>query len=167
MKTMIYIAALLLCFLWSPTLTAQSFTAEASFDTVYLGNVVEVSFKAENMEGRIEPQMQGLPVVSGPNQRTSTSFINGAMYSSKSFTYLLEPLEAGIIEIPPAFLYTEDGEVEETLPLTLLVVDNPNNIIQKAEKKENDFFFSDPFYRPSPPTKQKPQGKKKRKLKKI
>lgn len=167
MKTLTFMTTLLVCFLLNPGLNGQSFNVEASYDTVYLGNTVEVRFVAENMDGRIESNMQDLPVIAGPNQRSSTSIINGAVYSSKSFTYILEPTEAGILEIPAAYLYRDDGEVEETMPLSLLVLDNPNNIIQREEKQRNDFFFSDPFYRPLPRTQPKSRGKKKRQLKKI
>ena len=149
------------------SLFSQSFQVEVSFDTVYLGNTVEVTFIAENMNGRIEPNMQGLPVIAGPSQRSNTSIINGVMSSSKSFTYVLQPQEAGIIEIPPAYLYLEDGEVEETIPLTLLILDNPDNIIQRKEAQRDDWFFSDPFSRPLPRRDQKRPKKQKRKLKKI
>jgi len=159
-------------FIFSMLFTAvrsQDFIVEISKDTVLAGNTVKVAFKATNLQGNIEsPELQGVQIISGPNVKSS-SFYNGQeMTSSKEYSYQLLTEQAGEIIIPPAFLKTDD-EVYETEPTTIIVLPNPEGIIEEPPAESGIFNFDfNPFDSQKVPSKEKNQKKrKKRKLRKL
>lgn len=189
-----YIFLFLLCSLGQAFVYAQegvSFTSSISTDSILLGNYVEVKFRLENVEVETfyPPEFEGFERLSGPNTATSMSIINGATSRSTTYTYLIKPLDVGDYFIPPAAVETRDG-VLESEPIAVLVVPNPDGVIQKPQEQEpifgGDFFgrnpfddpffkrrpFDDPFFRspsdsmPPPPQETKPK-KKKRKITRI
>ncbi len=124
----------------------QEFKVELSSDSVLLGNYVEVSFIALNIDGDFQvPEFQGMKLVGGPNQSSSMSSINGDVKKQTNYSYFLEPIEVGEYFIPPASLKAET-QVWETEPIKLYVLDNPEGIIQNPSQSKQFYFeFGDLF----------------------
>ena len=179
------IIALSICFLVSGFIYAQEdakFTVTVSTDSVLLGNYVEVTFTLENaaMEEFQAPVFEGFRIISGPNQSSSFSMMNGKVTQSASYSYYLEPKDIGSYYIAPAFVITEESTLETT-PIEILVAPNPDGIIQNPKPKNdvfggdffgrNDFFSRDFFGRDgsdkSTPPKPIKKPKKKRKTYKL
>lgn len=165
-----------------------NFTIEVSNDSILLGNYIEVKFMIENTSviNFEPPSFEGFDIVSGPNQSSSMMISNGIVKQSITYSYYVEPLDIGNYFIDPAYVETEDGPLE-SIPLEVLVVDNPEGIIQKPQQKNdlfggdnffggndlfNDFFSKErnPFFQeiePSAPNKKSQPKKKKRKVYKL
>lgn len=107
--------------------------------------------------------------------------INGTVSQSVSYSFYLEPKDIGNYFIEPASIFVE-GEPLETTPIEILVVPNPEGIIQEDLDKPNpwnnfEFQFGELFpERISPlqpkdkqqvPEPQKKSPKKKRKIYKL
>ena len=107
------------------------FTVEVSNDTLLLGNYFELKYTVENASGNSfePPQLTQMDIIGGPNTSTSMSIINGEMSQSSSYAYYIEPSDIGAYTIPPAYL-TVGEEVMETLPIEIMVLPNPEGIIQ-------------------------------------
>lgn len=165
-------------------------TIEVSSDSVLLGNYLEVKFTIENAEVKNfeAPSFDGFNIISGPNQSSSMMINNGEVTQSVSYSYYLEPNDVGSYYIQPAFVDT-GGQILESMPIEVNVMDNPDGIIQNSQQKKiNDFFsredffggndfFSDFFNRdrnplfqeiePIQPKKKEKSKKKKRKIYKL
>ena len=123
------------CFLASvQMLAAQSpkLSVSVSSDTVLLGNYFELKFTVENVAstGFEAPDLHEFNVVGGPNTSSSMSIVNGVVSQSASYTYYLEPVDIGVYTIKPAYLTTGETALE-TPPIDILVVPNPEGIIQR------------------------------------
>ena len=131
--------------------TGQTFTASLSYDSVYLGNVLQVTFKLENGKGSdfVPPSFEGLGQVMGPSQSSMTSVVNGAVTQTLSYSYTLEPYEVGEYYIGPASIIVE-GESLQTEPLLVLVLPNPEGIEQRLQSPTNSFHFDFDFFGDSP-----------------
>lgn len=111
------------------------FTVAVSTDSVLLGNPFQVQFTIENTSVRnfsapiFDPK---LSVVSGPNQSTSLTMINGQTQQKVTYSYVLDPVEVGIYYIDPATVDTDLGFLE-TNPIQILVVENPEGIQQSRQ----------------------------------
>ncbi len=158
-----------LCFLycgfaWTQTAT---FTTELSIDSLLLGNATKVSFTLENARGSnfTPPDFAGFQIVAGPSQSSSISMINGTLSQRFSYIYYLEAEEIGNFYISPASIETEEG-ILETLPVSILVVPNPDSIQQKEKTPARERGFFD--FSPSPsPKKKSTKPKKKRRIYRI
>ncbi|HHH50714.1 MAG TPA: hypothetical protein ENK52_07025 [Saprospiraceae bacterium] len=168
MKNIILLFSLFL----SIQMTAQDvkILVETSGDSVLLGNYIEVRFTIENAKIKefIAPQFEGFTIVGGPNQSSSFSMVNGDVTSSVSYSYYLEAKDIGNYYIDPASIDTGE-EILETKPIEIIVLDNPDGIIQKPNMDRKEFRFFDREMMPSFPQKpkQKAKPKKKRKVYKI
>ncbi|HFC00942.1 MAG TPA: hypothetical protein ENJ53_09085 [Phaeodactylibacter sp.] len=111
------------------------FSVQVSQSSVLLGNDIEVTFMLKNAEGKQfeAPQFEGFDIVGGPNQSTSISIINGMTTQSSSYSYLLKPTKTGTFFIPPAFIEV-DGKTLETQPIEILVLENPDGIVEKPKR---------------------------------
>ncbi|MBM2844983.1 MAG: Protein BatD, partial [Bacteroidetes bacterium] len=109
-----------------------SFGQDAAFDAsvdknpVGMGDQFTLSFTLRNsgMGGGKNLQLADLSkfhVMSGPNQSSSMQFINGAVSSSITYTYILQPKEIGKFTIGATSIEV-GGNVYKTAPLTLEVV---------------------------------------------
>ncbi len=161
-----YISAIIPILLISVSSYAQEFNIQVSSDTILAGNVLNITFTANNVAGQFEgPDLKGMNVISGPNTSTSMSMINGEVTQSASYSYMILTEDIGEYTILPAYLETS-SETLETSPLSILVLPNPEGIIEQPPAQSGLFEFG--FPRSSPkqkmPTKSK---KKKRKLKRI
>ena len=147
----------------------QPFYLQLSSDTILAGNVVQLSFIADNISGKFEgPDLKDLNVISGPNTSTSMSIVNGeiSQYGSYGYTILLE--EIGDVIIPPAYFDTSDGTFE-TEPTRIIVLPNPEGIIEQSPAESGMYQFSFPNMpnNTRKNKKEKESKKKKRKLRKI
>ncbi len=123
---------LALCLFPVMTATAQEaeFRVELSHDTLLLGNYVELRFTVENVQGKFSPpDLSGFKLLTGPNQSSSYSIINGQVKQSSSYTYFIEPQAEGSYVIGPATLKTPNKEMQ-TPEVTLIVQPNPDQLIQ-------------------------------------
>lgn len=141
----------LLLILSMPALTALNFvnaqegpkfTVEVSSDSVLMDNYFTVTFTLENAEGLnfAPPAFDGFELVSGPNTSTSMSMINGEVTRKVAYTYYLRPLNIGNYYIEPASIESDEG-VLETLPREVIVLPNPEGIIQQPRSKTETFRF--------------------------
>lgn len=158
-------------------LTAQEaarFTVSLSTDSLLLGNYLQVSFQLENAEGDdfTAPSFDGFHLVAGPNISTSYSMVNGEVSRSATYSYYLEPLDVGNYFIEPAAVRVAD-RVLETEPVEVLVLPNPDGLIQQPEpfRQQFEFRFEDfglpPFFEPGQPLQPAPEQKEKKKKRKI
>ena len=130
------------CLVFITTIVGQTtFTVEVSNDSILLGNTIEVSFALENADGQnfTNPTFEGFDVISGPNTSSSFSMINGATTRSLTYSFYLKAKDVGTYFIAPASIKV-DGDFLETQPVEVLVVPNPDGIIQKPNRK-NQFEF--------------------------
>lgn len=98
------------------------FTASASKTQVGTDEQFEVTFTVNrNANGFSPPQFINFRILSGPNQSTSMSWINGVSSASTSFSYILSPLKAGEHTIPAATV-TVGGERVSSNTLQISVV---------------------------------------------
>lgn len=145
---------------------AQQFTVHVSSDTVLVGNILNITFTANNIVGQFEgPVMQGLNVISGPNTSTSMSMINGDVTHTATYSYGIVCEDIGDITILSGYLNI-GSETLETEPFSILVLPNPEGIIEQPPSNSGFYEFSFPrkTKKPKvPPT----LKKKKRLLKKI
>jgi len=171
MKHFILTSILSLLFL-NVNISQEDFYATVSNDSILLGNSFTVEFTIENIQGEFEaPDFAGCRVHTGPNMMSSMQSINGKSTSSITYSYVIEPIEAGELVIDKAYL-DSDGKTYETEFITLNVYPNPDGIIQKNKVSKNGFHFNFPFDEPfgremNPRNSQKEKNNKKYKLKKI
>lgn len=150
-----------------------SFTVSVQPDTLLLGNQLAVTFTLENGNSQnfTPPTFENFSLIAGPNMSSSMMMVNGTVSQSVSYSYALEAKEAGVFFIPPAKIETEEGDLF-TEPLEIIVLPNPDGIIQKNPKSarslgwDNDFFSMPELRMPSMPRVPTPKGKQKSKKKK-
>lgn len=142
---------LLLCFISSVGIQAQDtkFTVTVSTDSILMDNQFQVSFTLENVQGTEfeAPKFGDFEVLTGPNVSSSFSMMNGTVTQTVSYNYILRPKDIGNYFIEPASIKTGEKYLE-TAPLEVMVVPNPDGIIQRApvEKRSNPFgAFEDMF----------------------
>ena len=85
--------------------------ALVSKERVELGDHLTISFRFNESGGNFTPPnnlTQNFRVLSGPNQSTEMSWINGAMSSSVSYSYVISPLNEGKVVIGPASIEKGD-----------------------------------------------------------
>ncbi len=121
------------------------FTVEVSSDSVLFGNYLQVQFTLENASGTDfqPPAFDEFEVLNGPNMASNFSMMNGQVSQSITYTYYLKPREVGNYYIHPASIKA-GNKVLETTALEVLVVPNPDGIIQNPKTRQepdlNDWF---------------------------
>lgn len=118
------------------------FSLKKSQDTILAGNILQVVFQLENGKGSgFEPPIfEKFHIVQGPSTQSYFSMVNGEVTQSLSFTYWIKPKEEGILFIEPASIDV-DGKVFETEIQTVIVLPNPDGIVEDpAPLIDNDFF---------------------------
>lgn len=115
-------------------LWGQRFTATVSQNTVYAGKRFELKFSL-NAEGSNfkAPDLSNFRILSGPNQSTSMSIINGRMSREISFSYILEATKEGQFTIEPASIRI-DGNTVKSNPITIEVL--PKTEAQKRAEQQ-------------------------------
>jgi hypothetical protein len=142
-----------MAFMMGSHLMAQDgpkFTVEVSSDSILMNNYFTVSFTLENAEGAnfMPPAFDEFEVASGPNTSSSMSIMNGKVSQKVTYTYYLRPRDIGNYFIEPASIESDEG-VLETLPREVIVLPNPDGIIQQPKPRTESFNFnSSPFFGP-------------------
>ena len=183
-----YLVISFLCLGLFSNIVAQNdvkFSVTVSSEEVLLGNYIEVSFSLENASAKNfeAPVFEGFDIVSGPNQSSSFSMMNGVTTQSMTYSYFVKPREVGTFYIEPSFIDTGE-ENFSTQPIEIKVLENPDGIIQKPQGRQSpqmdffnfprdDFFNfpSDEFFnfpkRGFPKSEEGEQPKKKKKKRKV
>ena len=92
------------------------------------------------------PTFEGFTVVSGPNQSSSMMISNGVVKQSIAYSYYIEPQDVGYYFIEPAYVETDKGPLS-SIPVEVLVVANPDGIIQQPQgNSRNNFFNNEDFF---------------------
>jgi len=153
-----------------------SFTVSVQFDTLLLGNQLQVSFKLENGNSQnfTPPVFEDFILVAGPNMSSSMMMTNGTVSQSITYSYFLEAKEVGAFFIPPAKIETAEGDLF-TEPLEVIVLPNPDGTIQKTPQNnrslnwgwDTDFFRMPELRMPEMPKEKATPKKKKRKTYKL
>lgn len=118
------------------------FSIKKSQDTILAGNILQVVFQLENGKGSgfLPPIFEKFQIVQGPSTQSYFSMINGEVTQSLSFTYWIKPKEEGILFIEPASI-TVEGKVLETEIKTVVVLPNPDGLIEEPTPLiDNEFF---------------------------
>lgn len=173
MKKIFLLTALIILSLtaWGQETT---FTVSVWPDTLLLGNQLQVSFQLENGNSQdfTPPEFENFSVVAGPNMSSSMMMANGVVNQSVTYSYYLEAKEAGVFFIPPAKIETEAGTLF-TEPFEVIVLPNPDGIIQKKSGSSSSFGWDSDFFRmpelrmPDFPKEKEVPKKKKRKTYKL
>ncbi|HEY5369877.1 MAG TPA: BatD family protein [Hanamia sp.] len=117
---------------------AQSASAQAKFSvvcpnkTIGKDDVLEIQFKMENannVESIVPPDFKNFNIVSGPNQESSSSNINGKVSQYVSIGFSLQPKKPGKFTIGHAKAVA-DGKTYESAPVTVQVT-NASSVLPK------------------------------------
>ncbi|NQX99401.1 MAG: BatD family protein, partial [Flavobacteriales bacterium] len=99
-STLALLAILLLNFSYAQDV---SFTAGASHKVVKTGDRFKIQFTANAEVSNFKaPKLNNFRVLSGPNQSTQMSWVNGKTTSSISYSYILMAIKEGDFTIGPA-----------------------------------------------------------------
>lgn len=126
-------------------LSAQSFNASVTANPVAVGEQFQLTFTFEgNGKNFKAPVFEGLRILNGPSQSTSSSMqiINGQRSMSKTtaFSYFVTALNEGSITIGPASIQA-NGQIYQTKPLKLKVTKaDPNSKSNVLNIKEKVFI---------------------------
>ncbi|HLA76762.1 MAG TPA: BatD family protein [Vicinamibacteria bacterium] len=126
---------------------------QARVDTKRIGkdDLLQLTLTLEGSQIAIKedpapPRLQNLRVAGGPGVSTQLSIVNGVMTSSRTYTYVLQPLAVGPAEIGSARVKLESGE-KTTAPIALEVV--PGSVRPKTaredERARDPLDDEDPF----------------------
>lgn len=104
------------------TLFAADFTASISRTKIGNGETFTVSFTINtNASDFKPPQFNDFRLVGGPNQSTSTQWVNGVVSQSHTFSYVLLAVKEGVFTIKPATIKA-DNKTLQSNELTIEVV---------------------------------------------
>ena len=113
-----FLAVLLVGFSYGQDVT---FTAAASHDVVKTGDRFKIQFSSNTELSNFKaPKLSNFRVLSGPNQSTQMSWVNGKTSSSISYTYVLMAVKEGVFTIGPA-VAVANGKAIKTNSLKITV----------------------------------------------
>lgn len=122
------------------------FSAVANESKIGLNDVVQIQYKIENansLQRFNPPSFENFTVVSGPNQETGMSSINGNVTSYAAISYILRPKKPGTFTILSATAVA-DGKQLRSNPVTIQVL-RQNNIAGGSRKSAPQVpFFDEP-----------------------
>ncbi len=100
-----------------------NFYAQVDATKIIEGSYVEVQFILENDSGSdfTPPSFAGFDVLSGPNQSTSMTIVNGRRSNKISLSYTIRPKKVGIQKIGAARIKTKSG-IRSTDPIRIEVI---------------------------------------------
>jgi len=106
------------------------FEAKVSKEKLGINERLRVDFEMnEDGDNFKPPSFEGFTVVGGPNQKISTSILNGKMAYSKTYSFYLQPKKRGNISIGQAEIIIDD-KTYKTSPLAVNItaaVDKPTD----------------------------------------
>lgn len=117
-----------------------TFTASVDRNRVEMGIQFQLTFTLEGATGGSSfrpPPFNDFLVLSGPNQSTQMNFINGAMSSSVSYSYVLQPRSEGKFTIGAATIVV-GGKTVQSQPLALEVVKGSSRPAQQPGKQQEE-----------------------------
>ncbi|MEO5783265.1 MAG: BatD family protein [Ginsengibacter sp.] len=123
------ILAVIFTILFSVSFAQVKFLASSNDKTIGKNDYLQVQFTVENaanVESIIPPSFKNFNVVSGPNQQSSMSNINGSIKQSLSLGFVLQPLSTGNFTIGPATLKA-DGKEYHSNPLSIQVTNSSSS----------------------------------------
>lgn len=135
-----------------PALSQLKFFAVANETKIGLNEVVQIQYKIENaksIQSIAHPDFKNFYVVSGPNQETGMSSINGNVTSYSAFSYILKPKKAGNFTIP-SITALADGKQLKCNLLTIEVVNQGNIAGRKQQPSVPQLPFDEPGARSVP-----------------
>jgi hypothetical protein len=98
-----------------------SFTAATSHNAVKTGDRFKIQFSSNaNLDNFKAPTLSNFRVLSGPNQSTSVSWVNGNTNSTISYSYILMAVKEGEFTIGSA-VASADGKTIKTAPFEIKV----------------------------------------------
>lgn len=105
---------------------------------------------ASNVEQITPPDFKNFSIVSGPNQQSSTSIINGAVSQSVALEFILRPTGTGKFTLPPATAKV-NGKTLISNSLPVQVTNNPSSGSSSGGAAFSPFsnMMSDVFSAPS------------------
>jgi len=113
---------------------SSEFRASTSNSTVSVGQQFQITFSInDNGSDFKPPNFAGFKVLSGPNQSTQMSIVNGNYSRSLSISYILTAVKEGTYTISPATIKT-DGNVIKSNSLSIKVL--PETEAQKQQTKD-------------------------------
>ena len=124
-----YFLAFIFIFLFSVSFAQVKFSASSNDKTIGRNDYLQVEFTVENaanVESIIPPSFKNFTVVSGPNQQSSMSNINGSIKQSLSLGFVLQPLSTGNFTIGAATLKA-DGKEYHSNPLRVQVTNSTSS----------------------------------------
>jgi hypothetical protein len=101
----------------------EAFTVTVDQSTVSMGDQIEITFTLNGSGGGKNfrpPSFADFQVLSGPNQSTNMQFVNGAVSSSVSYSYVLQPRAEGKFTIGSATIDGGGGTLSSK-PVTITV----------------------------------------------
>jgi len=124
------------------------FSVEVSTDSVLFGNYFQVQFTLENASGSDfrPPAFDEFEVMNGPNMSSSFNMSNGKITQSVTYTYYLKPREVGNYYIHPASIRA-GNKIIETDAREVLVVPNPDGVIQNPEPRKKQSMGMDDWFK--------------------
>ena len=148
LKSTVFIGLFFVLYCCSSTVYAQKFYAQVAGTSIPMGQTMEVAFVAENtnIRGFNPPAFKDFQVVGGPNQSSSTTFINGARSSIVSFSYFITPKHEGLCVIEAASAKTDNSvfnSAQIKITVTKAAVPNKNKNSNTAENADPNISTED------------------------
>jgi BatD DUF11 like domain len=98
---------------------------------------IEVSGKSTSLPDVNLPNLNEFYVLSGPNTSTNIQYVNGAMTSSKTLSFVLKPRDVGQFKIGRATISLDDKTLESEPIVITVVKASPASQKKQAGKKQN------------------------------
>ena len=95
----------------------------------------------------ISPNFPDFDLLGGPSQSSNTSYINGTVNQSMSFTYYLRAKKEGTFSIKPAKVKVNGVEIESNT-LTITVTKADPAAVQRRQQQQQRYNSWDPFADP-------------------
>jgi hypothetical protein len=102
-----------------------------------------------NIENISPPSLKGFIVVSGPNQESGMSNVNGVVKQYVALSYILQPQQTGNISLDPATAKIS-GKLFKSNPLNIVVKKGTGTTPPANNVSANPPGFFDPFTAPRP-----------------
>ncbi|MDR9487435.1 BatD family protein [Salibacter sp.] len=128
---------MLLIFSFAGFAQDAKFEAKVNKHEVKVGESFRLSYTLNSSGNnfRAPTLTDNFKVYSGPNQKSSMSFVNGKMSASLSFSYILFPIKTGEFIIEPARINV-DGETVSSNAIKIKVVEKKSNTKQPSSSKQ-------------------------------
>ena len=128
------------------------FSASISPSTIGRDEMAQLKLTVENA-GEVQridpPSLKNFTIVSGPNQESGMSMVNGQVNRYIALTYIIRPKSTGSFIIPPAGAKADGAEYKSNA-VTVKVVTNPTGNSPFTGNSANPFAGMDIFDDPAP-----------------